>query len=221
MARELGVPGESLHALGRLDVGVSGVVLVATSRAARLVALSARAEGRLAAGATSRSLRVRESPGAAVGMPPSSRPAEGGAAAIRTPAEHRPRMAMSRPPASGRAMVVFEPLTGRSHQIRAHAARAGLPLLGDHLYGGPANLVERTGADGPEPTGSPCTRSGCGSWKSEVARWEVGPPAPSDLWGRRQKLRWVRGGLVLLVSESSCDSDRHPLGALRRAACWR
>ncbi|MGX7896367.1 RluA family pseudouridine synthase [Tsuneonella sp. HG222] len=36
----------------------------------------------------------------------------------------------------GRAMVEFHPQTGRTHQIRVHAASGiGLPLLGDPIYG--------------------------------------------------------------------------------------
>ncbi len=38
---------------------------------------------------------------------------------------------------SGRCLwVEAEPLTGRTHQIRVHAAEAGFPILGDTLYGG-------------------------------------------------------------------------------------
>jgi 23S rRNA (cytosine1962-C5)-methyltransferase len=35
-------------------------------------------------------------------------------------------------------MVTAEPLTGRTHQIRVHAAESGFPILGDTLYGGTA-----------------------------------------------------------------------------------
>jgi 23S rRNA pseudouridine1911/1915/1917 synthase len=37
----------------------------------------------------------------------------------------------------GAALLSAEPLTGRSHQIRLHAAHLGHPLLGDTRYGGP------------------------------------------------------------------------------------
>lgn len=45
------------------------------------------------------------------------------------------RLLRSTPKAS---LVEVELLTGRSHQIRAHFSEAGLPLLGDVAYGGPA-----------------------------------------------------------------------------------
>ncbi|HEU6446838.1 MAG TPA: pseudouridine synthase [Verrucomicrobiae bacterium] len=40
---------------------------------------------------------------------------------------------------AGLRMVEAEPLTGRTHQIRVHAAESGFPILGDTLYGGTAS----------------------------------------------------------------------------------
>jgi NAD(P)-dependent dehydrogenase (short-subunit alcohol dehydrogenase family) len=42
-------------------------------------------------------------------------------------------------------LLELTPETGRMHQLRAHAAIAGVPLYGDRLYGGPSSIV---GADG-------------------------------------------------------------------------
>ncbi|MCX7866406.1 RluA family pseudouridine synthase [Limisphaera sp. VF-2] len=36
---------------------------------------------------------------------------------------------------AGRALIECRPRTGRTHQIRVHLAEAGLPVLGDDLYG--------------------------------------------------------------------------------------
>jgi 23S rRNA (cytosine1962-C5)-methyltransferase len=36
----------------------------------------------------------------------------------------------------GRTLVEAMPVTGRTHQIRVHAAASGFPILGDELYGG-------------------------------------------------------------------------------------
>jgi 23S rRNA pseudouridine955/2504/2580 synthase len=43
------------------------------------------------------------------------------------------------------AWVVFEPLTGRTHQIRAHAVALGTPVLGDGKYGGRRAFIEADG----------------------------------------------------------------------------
>jgi tRNA pseudouridine32 synthase / 23S rRNA pseudouridine746 synthase len=45
---------------------------------------------------------------------------------------------LSRDPANGSTRVELEPITGRTHQLRVHMATSGHPILGDALYGGPA-----------------------------------------------------------------------------------
>lgn len=42
-------------------------------------------------------------------------------------------------------LLELVPSTGRMHQLRAHAARAGAPLVGDRLYGGSSSVVDGAG----------------------------------------------------------------------------
>lgn len=48
----------------------------------------------------------------------------------------RPAGAMDGPGGRPYAAVMAEPVTGRTHQVRVHAAASGFPVLGDALYGG-------------------------------------------------------------------------------------
>lgn len=48
-------------------------------------------------------------------------------------------------PGLGAALVEARPRTGRTHQIRVHAATLGHPMLGDRRYGGPTLLTGATG----------------------------------------------------------------------------
>ncbi len=45
----------------------------------------------------------------------------------------------------GPALLALAPLTGRTHQIRVHAAHAGAPLVGDRAYGGPMRMTGPSG----------------------------------------------------------------------------
>ena len=60
------------------------------------------------------------------------------------PAETRVRrLATSGARGSRRSLLLVELVTGRKHQIRVHLAHAGFPILGDALYGTPADRGHR------------------------------------------------------------------------------
>lgn len=45
--------------------------------------------------------------------------------------------------AEGHTLVLAEPKTGRTHQLRVHFAHLGHPMIGDDLYGTPSPLIAR------------------------------------------------------------------------------
>jgi 23S rRNA (cytosine1962-C5)-methyltransferase len=68
-----------------------------------------------------------------------SRPLHAGGVVAETRFQIRQQKSEASQPAKRDCYEIeAEPLTGRTHQIRVHAAEAGFPILGDRLYGGTA-----------------------------------------------------------------------------------
>ena len=119
------------------------------------------------------------------------------------------------------AQVEAEPVTGRTHQIRIHAAEKGFPILGDTLYGGTpaarvylhaAQLTLKHPASGEEMTfRAPIAGASAGVTPSQPREaddgrcWRMGPLPCLAL----------REGLLDRAETTACRlshgvSDRHP-----------
>lgn len=147
-ARRLRPRATHHHPLSRLDVDVTGVVLFALTADAIALAARARSEAawhRQYLGLTAPPPQDDEGcwtwPIAVDRRAPTRRTTGDGDE--RREAETRYRVVAR---AGGLAAVAFAPVTGRTHQIRVHAATARAPLAGDGAYGGARRLVCNDGA---------------------------------------------------------------------------
>jgi len=145
VALALRVPARGLHATSRLDRGVSGVVLFARTKAAAERLRAARERGaysRRYVAITSHAV----TPEHGVWDAPIGRAADARHRAVHG---REATDALSRYAVVGRAgawaLVALEPITGRTHQLRVHAAHAGAPLVGDRVYGGPSRVTLASG----------------------------------------------------------------------------
>jgi 23S rRNA pseudouridine1911/1915/1917 synthase len=142
VANALGLDPSRIHPTSRLDRDVSGVVVFAlTSEAAGRLA-QARANGvydrRYVAIAARAPDLAHGSWKAPIGRhrDPRLRRADGRDA---VPAETR--YVTCGHVSNGPALLAVMPVTGRTHQIRVHAAHASAPLVGDRSYGGPERVT--------------------------------------------------------------------------------
>jgi 23S rRNA-/tRNA-specific pseudouridylate synthase len=138
-----------LAATSRLDVGVSGVVVFATDEASRRGGARAREEGRYLRHYVAIS-SVAPTPArglwtGSIGRAKDPRLRRVGGPSAQT-AETAYAVAATAPKG---ALLAVEPKTGRTHQIRVHAAHSGSALWGDASYGGPTRLVGANGTVTP------------------------------------------------------------------------
>ncbi len=144
----------AVHAASRLDVGVSGAVLCAIDETAQRHITDVREAGklhRIYAGIAGASIDGAGSWDAPIGRAPGgsgrSRPIVGGRDAEPASTRfHAVAQGRGAAPRTSSTLVRFEPITGRMHQIRVHAAAAGAPLIGDREHGGARTLVDARGS---------------------------------------------------------------------------
>jgi len=152
LAQQLSVDVAGLFAVSRLDIGVSGVLLVTLGSLSRDRLLAERAAGRLR----------RRYVGLSAGVPTPNdgdwREALGSKSHARRAVDGRDAQtahthyrvvatagATSRQ-SSATALLALSPVTGRTHQLRVHASAHGAPLLGDRKYGGPPRMTTADGS---------------------------------------------------------------------------
>lgn len=135
-------PGE-LWLVHRLDVGTSGLVLLARDPGTHRALVAALANRRV--GKTYAALvwgRPRPARGEyAWPLAPDTRDRR----RMRVSAHGKPALSTYRVLASAPhvSLVELSPRTGRTHQLRVHLSHAGHPVVGDDLYGGPRHRAIR------------------------------------------------------------------------------
>jgi len=149
LAAQLDPGAPRLHASSRLDAEVTGVVTFARTSQAIEALLAARKAG-----------RYERYYLAIAGCAPEPTSGSWHWSIATDPREPRRRIALDPGSSKGdraesgyrvlgvaheAALLVLRPKTGRTHQLRVHAARAGAPLLGDRHYGG---AMQRTLTNG-------------------------------------------------------------------------
>lgn len=150
LAHEIDPEAKLLHPSSRLDAEVTGVVIFARTREAIAQLLAARQAGTYARGYVGLAgAAPQPSSGewrGAIGLDARDKRKRAVTRddAPRTQPAHTRYRTLAAVPCS--ALLWLEPLTGRTHQLRVHAAHAGCSLLGDRQYGGPSRVVLEDGS---------------------------------------------------------------------------
>lgn len=172
VARLLGGEVAVVH---RLDRETSGVTVLARTRETAAALAAAFRQGRPEKTYLALTAGAPEPPEGRLEAPlrgDRRRPGRRRVAASGQPAATRFRTLRTGP---GAALVECRPETGRTHQVRAHLAHLGAPILGDRRYGGPQRVGEVS-----------IPRAMLHAWRLEVAHPGTGErlvltaPVPDD-----------------------------------------
>ena len=130
---------DMLEAVHRLDRDTSGALVLARTAAAR-AALGRAFESRVVTKRYLAIVRGVALPEGVIDLPLADDPARPPRKRVDPTAGRRAttrwrRLAVVARESEQWSVVALEPLTGRSHQLRAHLAWLGTPIVGDRLYG--------------------------------------------------------------------------------------
>lgn len=189
-----------LHASSRLDAEVTGIVTFARTSQAIAALLDARKAGRYERYYLALASSAPEPPEGSWHW-----------SIAKDPREPRRRIALPSDSAKGdraesgyrvlarvphAALLLLRPRTGRTHQLRVHAAHAGCALLGDRHYGGP---MQRTLDNGRVLRAGRvllhCARVRLPSWERAAASITIDAPLPEDFRSLWQQLGGEPGAL--------------------------
>lgn len=135
-----------LHATSRLDAEVTGLVTFARTRRANAALREARAAGTYHRLYLALATTPLEGP-ARWDAPIAIDPADPRRRVIANRSNAKASLTLARPRATAGPLALLElrPQTGRTHQLRVHAAHGGASLFGDVHYGGAKRAVLPSG----------------------------------------------------------------------------
>jgi tRNA pseudouridine32 synthase / 23S rRNA pseudouridine746 synthase len=191
LAHALGIDESQLHAVGRLDVGVSGVMLFARSREENERAATLRDEGAIHRRYVGIALRAPEPKAGRWQSNVDGKTASTDYVTLALAGEVHANGELVRP-----ALLSLSPLTGRKHQLRIHAAGANAPLLGDRAHGGTQRIATTNGRV------IQASRVALHAERVTIADEQVVAPIPLDLRELWERLGGRRSDWELVGDES-------------------